>query len=1029
METDTVQESTAEKLTRQFYDFEKRGRGWQIFDYPVLPEPPFTPFQGYYLPAPSADDGRKPTFLSSLAERAFAWLASSPRPEEVKDSPEEIEPSETEPTVADYDLSHEFQIRLPSAFQTSREAFEQFLLSLAYCTDPIAFEIIGLPVSVIVQVACSDNDAGQMKTQLPAHFPDASISEQSGFLKASWASVSTREEAAIVDFGLSREFMLPLEMPRKLDPDPLIGVIGALADVRKGEAAVLQAIFQPVKSPWAESVLRATILPDGSPFFMDARDFAAQTKTKLSRPLYGTVVRIAARSNGGRTWEIVRALAGSLSVFSSPGGNELIPLENDGYDLESHEEDLLARSSRRSGMLLNSDELISLVHLPSASVKTEKFNRQAKKTKAAPEIALGHTLVLGENVHLGETKTVTLGPEQRVSHSHLIGASGTGKSTLLLSLILQDIQNGEGVAVLDPHGDLIDKVLERIPEERLCDVIVLDPSDEEYVIGFNILSAHSDLEKNLLASDLVAVFRRLSTSWGDQMTSVLGNAVLAFLESERGGTLADLRRFLIEPEFRSEFLKTVTDPEVTYYWTRAYPLLSGRPQAPLITRLDTFLRPKPIRYMVSRKENRLDFADIMNSGKIFLAKLSQGAIGEENAYLLGTLLVSKLHQLVMGRQETKEKMRRNFWLYIDEFHHFTCPSMAAILSGARKYRLGLILAHQELRQLEARDSDVTSAVLSNSYTRVCFRLGDQDAKKLESGFSSFTASDLQSLGTGEAICRIERADFDFNLSTRQLPSISEELAEEGRKRVIALSREKYAVLRKDVQLDLPVQTESERLPVVRMDREETRVSRHEPPFDDEPAVPVDTSSEKREQLPRPEFIQLGRGGSEHKREQGFIKQYADGLGFLASIEKPILDGKGSVDVALEKAGCSIAFQISVTTPIEQEVVNAKKCFSAGFQYVAITCSDGRKLQQLKKAIVSAVSEEEAERLRFFGDREEIRSFIQEVAAQLLTTERTVLGRKVKSKRKPISEKEQNVVKQNVSKVMIGFLSRLNGSKK
>lgn len=1027
MDTTTTQESTADRLTRQFYDWEKRGRGWQLFDYPVLPEPPFAAFRGYYLPAPSSDDGRKPTFLSSLAERAFAWLASSPQREEVKDSPEEIEPSESAVTIADYELSHEFQLRLPQTFQSSREAFEQFLLSLAYCTDPIAFEIVGLPDSVVVQIACSDNDVGQVKTQLSAHFPEASVSEQSGFLKASWASVSTLEDVAIVDFGLSREFMLPLEVSRKLDPDPLIGVIGALADVRKGETAVLQIIFQPVKSPWAESAFRSVILPDGSPFFMDARDFAAQTKTKLSRPLYGTVVRIAARSVGGRAWEIARALAGSLSVFSSSDGNELIPLENDGYDLEGHEEDLLARSSRRSGMLLNSDELISLVHLPSASVRTEKFKRQAKKTKAAPEIALGHALVLGENVHLGEAKTVTLGPEQRVSHSHLIGASGTGKSTLLLNLILQDIQNGEGVAVLDPHGDLIDKVLERIPEERLSDVIVLDPSDEEYVIGFNILSAHSDLEKNLLASDLVAVFQRLSTSWGDQMTSVLGNAVLAFLESERGGTLADLRRFLIEPEFRNEFLKTVTDPEVIYYWTRAYPLLSGKPQAPLITRLDTFLRPKPIRYMVSQKENKLDFADIMNSGKIFLAKLSQGAIGEENAYLLGTLLVSKLHQLVMGRQETKEKMRRNYWLYIDEFHHFITPSMAAILSGARKYHLGLVLAHQELRQLDARDSDVASAVLSNAYTRICFRLGDQDAKKLEGGFSHFTASDLQNLGTGEAVCRIGRADYDFNLSTQQLPGISEEIAEESRRRVVSLSREKYAVLRKDVQLAAPVLAEAQKPSPIESEGREARALRAEQASIEakEPVAVPDSSKT----ASRPESLQLGRGGPEHKNDQGFIRQYAAGMGFLVTIEKPILNGRGSVDVALEKANCSIACQISVTTPIEQEVANVRKCLSAGFQYVVILCNESRKLQQLKRAAMAAVTDEEAKQLRFFGDREELREFIQEIAAQILITERTVLGRKVTGKRKPIGDKEQSVLIQNVSKVMIGALQRLNGSKK
>jgi hypothetical protein len=189
-------------------------------------------------------------------------------------------------------------------------------------------------------------------------------------------------------------------------------------------------------------------------------------------------------------------------------------------------------------------------------------------------------------------------------------------------------------------------------------------------------------------------------------------------------------------------LKTVQDPEIVYYWEKSFPLLVGKPQGPILTRLDTFLRPKLIRYMVAQKENSFDLGGVMNEGKIFLAKLAQGAIGEENAYLLGTLLVSKFQQLAMSRQEIAAALRRNFYLYIDEFHNFVTPSMASILSGARKYRLGLILAHQEFQQLVSRDADVASAVIANPYTRICFRLGDYDAKKLADGFSHFEAKDL-----------------------------------------------------------------------------------------------------------------------------------------------------------------------------------------------------------------------------------------------------------------------------------------------
>jgi hypothetical protein len=261
-------------------------------------------------------------------------------------------------------------------------------------------------------------------------------------------------------------------------------------------------------------------------------------------------------------------------------------------------------------------------------------------------------------------------------------------------MITQDIAHGEGIAVLDPHGDLIDQVVGHIPEERAADVVLFDPSDEAYPVGFNILSAHSELERNLLASDLVAVFKRLSTSWGDQMTAVFGNAILAFLESDEGGTLADLRRFLVETDFRKSFLRTVRDAEVVYYWEKEFPLLTGKPHAPILTRLDTFLRPKVVRHMVSQKRN-LDFRAIMDGRQIFLAKLSQGLIGEENSHLLGALLVSKLNQMALSRQDIHVSERKPFYVYIDEFHNFVTPSMAAILSRTRSFsssRVGKVIS-------------------------------------------------------------------------------------------------------------------------------------------------------------------------------------------------------------------------------------------------------------------------------------------------------------------------------------------------
>ena len=310
----------------------------------------------------------------------------------------------------------------------------------------------------------------------------------------------------------------------------------------------------------------------------------------------------------------------------------------------------------------------------------------------------GGAFVLGENLDRDLKTKVSLSVEQRLRHIHVIGKTGTGKSTLLLNMIKQDIEAGRGVAVLDPHGDLVEKIEELIPERRLDDVILFDPSDTEYPVGFNILEAHSDIEQTVLSSDLVELFRRFSTSWGDQMTTVLSNAIEAILGNKEGGTLIELKRFLLENDFRRSILRAGADPAVVYFWEKEYPLLRGGSQISIITRLDSILRSKIVRNIVAQREG-LDFRKIIESGKIFLAKLPQGIIGEENSHLLGSLICSKLHQAVMGRQSVNTSERTPFFLYIDEFQNFATPSMVSMLSGSRKYGFGLVLAHQDLHQI------------------------------------------------------------------------------------------------------------------------------------------------------------------------------------------------------------------------------------------------------------------------------------------------------------------------------------------
>lgn len=916
----------AARLTAAFYAWEMRGRGWSVWDAPVELEPPLGRLGPTDAPTPIPDDGRTPSAIGAWFSGLFGTSGVPPAPRDEDAEDEEV------PTLASAYPQSVLRIALAPDVKVGVETAERFLLSLSTTHAPIAFEVVGTSQAVMVQIACASRDAKQVQDQFRAYFPDAIVSEGGDFLADSWTA-SHDGSQIVVDFGLSQEFMRPLRTMKALDPDPLVAAIGAMADLSAGETGVLQVLFQPVRQNWTDAVLRSVTTWDGEAFFDDAPDLLPLAKEKVESPLLSVVVRVAASaSSRDRALQIVQHVGGAFTQLASPTSNSLIALSNDDYPDDDHAADLVGRLSRRTGMVLSSAELVSLVHPPAPSVRAEKLARGHRRTKAAPVEATRGTYTLGTSVHGSISRSVSLTTEQRLRHVHIVGASGTGKSTLILNAIRQDMEQGNGLALIDPHGDLVEQVLSLVPEHRIKDVILVDPADTERPIGFNILSAHSDLEKTLLSSDLVAVFRRLSTSWGDQMTSVLSNAVLAFLESTRGGTLADLRRFLIEPEYRKEFLETVTDREVVYYWQKEFPLLAGRPQAPLLTRLDTFLRPKLVRAMMAQPENRLDFASIMNEGKILLVRLAQGAIGEENAALLGTLFVAKLHQLALGRQAVSESERKPFFVYLDEFQHFVTPSMATLLTGARKYRVGLVLAHQELRQLWNQERDVAGAVLANAATRICFRVGDDDAKKLEDGFTAFSARDLQNLGVGQAVCRVERAEWDFSLDTPLLPAISGDTARARRDAVAEMSRERYGVAPSYA-------TPPEAMPPAPPPRPEARV-----------AAPTAHTPVPSIAAPRT----AGRGGSQHKYIQELVRRWASAHGWRADVEQPVLDGLGSVDVSLTNGERRVAVEISVTSTTDYELGNVQKCLAAGFESVVCVVTDKRALLRLRRTVADTL---------------------------------------------------------------------------
>lgn len=1000
--------TTEELITTQFYDWEKRGRGWQLWNCPVELEPPFQPFSGYYLPA--TDDGRKPNALSSWAEKLHG-KRSLPKPQSdpvaLLNAYDHIEPA----LFFDESPLTEIQISLPAKTSASRELAERFLSSLRTSYYPVSFEVIGLADATAVQFACREKDLSLLLSNLRAFFPDSRFRETSGFLAGNWPQRADAENGSvIVDFGLSHEFVIPLQTAGSFSIDTLIGIVAALVDVRDGEAAMLQVLFHATRYDWANSAIWATTDVAGNSVFANAPHMAGQLKQKLSHPLFAAVFRVGATSGDRqRSWELAKRLGAALvSAFSGSGGadaNELIPLSNDGYDEFQHEQDLLLRHTHRSGMILNAAELLSLVHLPSASIRSEKFKTLQQATKAAPPIAVQRatenaaTVTLGENIHDGEARPVSLSSEQRSRHIHVIGSTGSGKSTLLLNLIKQDMELGNGLCVIDPHGDLIDEVVANVPESRTNDVVLFDPSDSEFPIGFNILQANSELEKTILSSDLVATFRRMSTSWGDVMDTVLANAILAFAESSRGGTLFELKRFLVEKSFRDEFLKSVTDDSVRYFWQHEFPLIASKPQASILIRLDAFMRQKLIRNIVCQRETRLDFRQIMDTRKVLLVKLSQGAIGEENAYLLGTLLVSKIYQTALSRQETQS--RPHFWLYLDEFQHFITPSMESVLSGARKYNLGLVLAHQEFRQLQSRNQEVASSVLSNCHTRICFRLGDADAEKFAGGFSFFDGKALQNLSVGEAIARVEKAEFDFNLSVKPVPEIDTAVANRKRSEIIGSTRQKYAASRQEIEATLLA----------------ARVGDSADKRSEEIAAKASTRTKQKQ-------ADTADGASQHRYLQSIIKRIGEGKGFVATIEREVFGGVGKVDVVLENEQLKIACEIAVTNTIEYELQNIQKCLNTGFDKVAVISPDAKHLLKIRRGAENGLTHEQASRVHFL-EPESFHLFLESLASSESKdiVQQKVKGYQVTTGFKQSSESDTRAKKQTILDVIKNAIRR------
>lgn len=403
--------------------------------------------------------------------------------------------------------------------------------------------------------------------------------------------------------------------------------------------------------------------------------------------------------------------------------------------------------------------------------------------------------VFGETSYRSQTRKFGIKTDDRRRHMYFIGKTGMGKSTILENMIVEDMRAGRGVAVVDPHGDLAEKIIQYVPTDRINDVIYFNPADMEFPIAFNVIEQVEPHLRHLVASGLIGVFQKLwADSWGPRLEYILRNAILAILDYP-GSTLLGVTRLLADKKFRKKVIEKIQDPVVKAFWVNEFASYADKfaseAVSPIQNKVGQFLSSSLMRNIVGQVKSSINLREVMDSKKILILNLSKGRIGEDNSSLLGAMMITKIQLAAMSRVDIPEHERQDFYLYIDEFQNFTTESFANILSEARKYKLNLIMAHQYVEQLGEK---VEAAVFGNVGTMVVFRVGAADAEELVKEFTPvFTEEDMVNLPKYHFYIKLMIDGITSNpFSAKGLAPLSAAEKTDNVEKVIRVSRERYA---------------------------------------------------------------------------------------------------------------------------------------------------------------------------------------------------------------------------------------------
>ena len=654
-----------------------------------------------------------------------------------------------------------------------------------------------------------------VKQAIQSAYPTARIEEKRE--PNIFSNTSTPDTIAGAELGLDKDYYLPIATYEDTKRDASTAILNALSNLNKDEGAAVQILFRPADKNWTtsgaehiESIQTGkktkTVGAGIGQFVIDVirapfevpemhekttvteqitnvkQEEIAAITNKMRYPAFETLIRVVASSSSRpRSEAILEGALSAFSQFNSPTANSF--RVNPMKDMKKLFTDYTFRffPLKTRTNILNSVELASVFHLPEQNaIPNSQVERQLTKQVDGPARLATEGVFLGTNEFRGDRKPIYLSDDDRRRHMYIIGQTGMGKSVFLENIAVQDMKAGRGFAFIDPHGDAVEALLKRVPEDRIDDVIYFDPADIEHPVGMNMFEFTSDDQKDFIVQEGISMLQSLFDPnnqgfFGPRGQHMFRQAALLLMSDPAGATFIDIPQCFVDPEFVKSKLKYVTDKSVYDYWTKEFPASQRSNDAGEVitwfaSKWGPFLSNTIMRNTLGQIKSGFNIREIMDHKKIFLVNLSKGRLGDINANLLGMIFVMKFQQAAMSRQDIPEEQREDFCLYVDEFQNFATESFESILSEARKYRLNLIVANQFMTQLTEK---IREALLGNVGTIICGRIGVTDADLMVKAFTpTFTAEDLTKTANRSAICKVMMFGMPSSAFTMNLPDIS-----------------------------------------------------------------------------------------------------------------------------------------------------------------------------------------------------------------------------------------------------------------